>query len=475
MNTVIDGRRAEEKAFDLAILGGGPGGYVAAIRAAQLGMKTALIEKDKIGGVCMNWGCIPTKYLLSQTKLIKDIAGNRNLEGEMPRLNWGKVQAEKAGIVSRLVKGIEFLLDKNGVQVIRGEGRPVEGRILVNSPDGGSVITAAKTILALGSLPSELPFLKSDGERILTSRQALDLEKIPASLIIIGAGAIGLEMATIFKRLGSEVTVLEMMPGILPGSDKEMASRLERVLKKQKIRVQTQMKLEESRLGEEGVHLSGVSLKTQKNFEYQAECVLLAVGRKPNSEILRENLPELRMDRAGFVIADECLQTSIPGLYAIGDLIGGKLLAHKASHEGLIAAEHAAGRKAAMEYHAVPAAVFTDPEFATVGLTQEEAEEKGLEIKVGTFMLQASGRALTMGETDGMVKILADGSGRIVGGHILSPHAGDMIPELSLAVNRGLSVEDLTTTIHIHPTLSECLSEAALSVDDRAIHKLNNL
>jgi dihydrolipoamide dehydrogenase len=470
-----DNKSGSKSVYDLAVVGGGPGGYVAAIRAAQLGKKTALIEKDEIGGVCMNWGCIPTKYLLNQTKLIKDVAGNKNLEGEPPCLNWEKVQLEKARIVSRLVKGIEFLLEKNGVDVIRGEGRPVGEKILIRSPEADLEISASKTILAMGSRPAALPFLKPDGLRVLTSRQALDLGRIPASLIIIGAGAIGLEMATIFSRMGSEVRVLEMMPSILPGSDGEMAARLERVLKKQKIRVLTDMRLEESRVSNEGVLLRGVSLKTDKPFEYQSECVLLAVGRKPNSESLREDLPGLRMDRAGFVSVDASLRTSMSGFYAIGDLTGGKLLAHKASHEGVTAAEHAAGQKTSMDYHAVPAAVFTDPEFATVGLTQEEAEKEGREIKVGTFMLQASGRAVTMGETDGSVKILADSSDRIVGAHILAPHAGDMIPELSLAVNRGLSLNDLITTIYIHPTLSECLGEAALSADNRALHKLNNL
>ena len=469
-----DKKNRSKNTYDLAVIGGGPGGYVAAIRAAQLGKKTALIERDQIGGVCMNWGCIPTKYLLSQTKLIKDIAGNKNLDGDPPRLNWEKVQQEKARIVSRLVKGIEFLLEKSGVEVIRGEGRPVGEKILIRSPESEMEISADKTILALGSRPAALPFLKPDGQHVLTSRQALDLKQVPDSLIIIGAGAIGLEMATIFRRMGSEVSVLEMMPSILPGSDAEMAVRLERVLKKQKIRVLTNMRLEESRINSKGVLLSGVSLKTDKPFEYQSECVLLAVGRKPNSESLREDMPGLRLDRAGFVSVDSSLQTSRSGLYAIGDLTGGKLLAHKASHEGLTAAEHASGQKVSMEYHAMPAAVFTDPEFATVGLTQEEAEKAGKAIKVGTFMLQASGRAVTMGETDGMVKILADSSGRIVGAHILAPHAGDMIPELSLAVNRGLSLSDVISTVHIHPTLSECLGEAALSADNRALHKLNN-
>jgi dihydrolipoamide dehydrogenase len=471
----MSSKDAVEQTYDLAIIGGGPGGYVAALRAAQLGRKTVLIERDRIGGVCMNWGCIPTKYLLSQTKLVKDMAANKNLEGEPPRLDWERVQTQKEELVGRLVKGTEFLLEKNGIDVFRGEAVPLKEGIRVKTPEGDRDISAAKTILATGSRPATLPFLEPDGRRILTSRQALDLRRIPSSLIIIGAGAIGLEMATIFKRMGSEVTVLEMMPTVLPGSDGEMAARLERVLKKQRIRILTHMRLEESRIQDGEIRLSGLCLKNQKPFEYGSECVLLAVGRKPNSEGLRDHLSGLRMDRAGFVSVDASLRTSIPGLYAIGDLTGGKLLAHKASHEGIAAAEHAAGLEGAMAYHAVPAAVFTDPEFATVGLTQEEAQREGKEIKTGTFMLQASGRAVTMGETDGMVKVLADAGGRIIGAHILAPHAADMIPELSLAVSRRLSLEDVAETIHIHPTLSECLGEAALSAENRALHKLNSL
>ena len=470
---IKDSGSCNGKVFDLAVIGGGPGGYVAAIRAAQLGLRTALIEKENIGGVCMNWGCIPTKYLLSQTKLIRDITCNGNLEGPSPRLNWEKVQAEKQSIVGRLVKGIEFLLQRNSVFVYRGEARLPSGDIIILAEGENQKISSAATILATGSRPAELPFLKADGEQVLTSRQALSLRKIPSSLIIIGAGAIGLEMATIFKRMGSEVMILEMMPNVLPGSDREMALRLERVLKKQKIRVLTGMQIEKKCEDNSGIELSGTCLKTGEAFRHNAEKAILAVGRIPCSKFLKDDLPGIKMDRAGFISVDSSMKTSIPGFYAIGDLAGGKLLAHKASHEGVVAAESTSGLDARMEYHAVPAAVFTDPEFASVGMSQEEAEREGTEVKTGVFMLQASGRAVTMGETDGMVKIIADKDERLLGAHILAPHAGDMISELSLAVNKNLHLEDIISTMHIHPTLSECLMEAALAARKQSIHALN--
>ena len=460
--------------YDLAVIGGGPGGYVAAIRAAQLGLKTVLAEKESVGGVCMNWGCIPTKFLLSQTKTAKDASGNKNLEGAVPGLNWEKVQEEKDRIVSRLVKGTQFLLERNGVEVLSGEACLEKGGISFEDQGERRFIAADKTILATGSKPANLPFLQADGERVLSSRQALSLRKVPVSIIIIGAGAIGLEMATIFNRMGSEVKVLEMMDTVLPGSDREMAARLERVLKKQKTAVFTRMRIDESRFTESGVELSGLSLKTEKPFRFEAEVALLAVGRAPNSPPLGKDLPQLNINRAGFVCVDEFMQTSIPGAYAIGDLVGGQLLAHKASHEGIVAAEHAAGLGSRMEYHAVPAAVFTDPEYASVGISQEQAESEGRTIKTGTFSLQACGRAVTMGETDGLVKLIADKRDRIIGAHILAPHAGDLIPELTLAVNKGLRLEDVYSTMHIHPTLSESMAEAAMEAQGRAIHMINS-
>jgi len=330
---------------DLVIIGGGPGGYVAALRASQLRKKVTVIEEDRIGGTCMNYGCIPTKFLLSETKLWRDFRKNPRIEevGENARLNWKGVQQEKRAVVDRLVRGIEFLLERNGIEVLKGRGELKSERTIVFRGEGGETsLEAERIILATGGRSSELPALRPDGQAVITHLEALELEDIPRSLLVVGAGAIGLEIGTVFSRLGTEVTILEIMPTILPGMDRQMAVRLERMLKKQGLEIFTEMRLEESRRETGAVRLSGTCLKTQKPFDFAAEKVLLAAGRRPNSEFLGDGFGTL-LDRSGFVKVNAKLETSVPGISAIGDLIGGKLLAHKASHEGVIAAENAAG------------------------------------------------------------------------------------------------------------------------------------
>jgi dihydrolipoamide dehydrogenase len=460
---------------DLVIIGGGPGGYVAALRAAQLRKRVTLIEEDRIGGTCMNYGCIPTKFLISQTKLWSDLKSNPRIEGvgEGVRLNWKSVQQEKRAVVDRLVRGIEFLLERNGVEVLKGRGELRSERAVVFRGDGGEkALEAQRVILATGGRTSELPVLKPAGQELITHLEALELEDIPRSILIVGAGAVGLEMGTIFARLGTEVTILEIMPTILPGMDRQVAVRLERMLKKQGLKVFTEMRLEESRRETGGVRLGGTCLKTQKPFDFIAEKVLLAAGRRPNSEFLGVGFGNL-LDRSGFVKVNDKLETSASGIYAIGDLIGGKLLAHKASHEGAIAAENAAGGSSAMSYNALPMAVFTEPEFAAVGLTEEEAKAAGGQIQIGIFSLQASGRALTLESPEGMVKLIASADDRLIGAHILAPFASELIPEITLAVRKGMTVQDVSSTIHIHPTVSESLAEAALKAKGIALHALN--
>jgi dihydrolipoamide dehydrogenase len=460
---------------EIVIIGGGPGGYVAALRAAQLKKKVTLVEEDRIGGTCMNYGCIPTKFLLHQTQTFNELKRSPRIEGisETAHLNWNRVQEEKRNVVGRLVNGTEFLLERNGVEVLRGRAALKADRVVViRMADGEKTLEPQKIILAMGSRSSELPFLKINGKEVITHREALDLEAVPKTMVVVGAGAIGLEIGVIFARVGTEVTVLEIMPAILPGMDKQMAVRLERMLKKQGLKIFTGMQIDEVVLGSGLVRVKGVNIKTRSGFEHAAEKVLMAAGRRPNSEILAEDYGPL-LDRFGFVHVNPRLETQAPGIYAVGDLIGGKLLAHKAEHEGIIAAENAAGVGREMDYRALPMAVFTEPEFASVGLTEEEAKAQGIKARTGFFSLQANGRAVTMERPEGVVKLVVSPEDKVIGGHILSPHASELIAEITLAVKHGLTVKDVASTIHVHPTLSEAVMEAALKADGMAIHALN--
>jgi len=473
---IIDKEKPMMEKYNIAVVGGGPGGYVAALRGAQLEKSVVLIEREKVGGTCMNWGCIPTKYLLQQTKIYKDAKDNSNIDGPRDSLscNWPGLQKEKEEIVQKLVSGIEFLLKKNGVTILSGEASlRNENEIRIHTEEGESQVTAEKVILATGSRPKELPFLPFNGTEVIDSKQALSLETIPKKLLIIGAGAIGLELGTIFLRMGSEVVVLEIMPTVLPGIDVQMARRLQRILKKQGMEIYTEMKIEDCDVRNGNVALRGTSLKNNSPFVYEGEMVLCATGRTPNSEFFAGANSSLVMDASGFVKVNDYLETEISGVYAIGDLIGGKLLAHKASHEGIFAVENALGSQNVLDAMTVPSAIFTDPEFSCVGLTEAEARAQGMNPQVGHFSLQASGRAMTMGKLDGSVKVVADPEDRIIGAQILSPSASELIPELTLAIKKGLSLKDIASSIHIHPTLSEAIMESAMNAHGEAIHILN--
>ena len=460
---------------DIVIVGGGPGGYLAAMRGAQLKKRITLVEADRIGGTCINYGCIPTKYLLHQTKILKEVAGTKTLEGPVGevRLNWPKVQQGRQTVVDQLVKGLVFLLEKGKVEIVKGTARLAADRtVVVRTAEGERTLAADKIIVATGSRAASLPFLKPDGRTVITSTEALTLPEIPKSLLVIGAGAVGLEMGVVYRRLGTDVTVLEILPQILPGSDKESVTRLERALKKQGLKIMTEMRIEAAEVADGEVTLRGVGLKTNAPFEYKAEKVLLSAGRKPNTADLFAGEPFLETDR-GFIKVNPALETNVPGIYAIGDVIGGKLLAHKAYHDAIVAVENASGMSRTVDYAALPAAVFTEPEFATVGLTQEEAVAKGITVKSGVFPLQASGRAMTMEATDGLIKVLADESDKVIGAHVVAPGASEMMPVLTMAVARGLTLKELDRIIYIHPSLSEAIGEAALKANSEALHILN--
>jgi dihydrolipoamide dehydrogenase len=461
---------------DFVIIGGGPGGYLAAMRAAQLHKTVTLIDRDRVGGTCINYGCIPTKYLLHQTKILKEVAGTRTLEGPVGeiRLNWKNVQEGRQGVVDRLVNGIVFLLEKGKVEIVKASARLRPDRtVAITSAAGERVLEAGKVIVATGSRAADLPFLKADGRTVITSTEALELAEVPKSLLVIGAGAVGLEMGSIYRRLGTDVTVLEILPQALPGTDRESVTRLERVFKKQGLKVFTEMRIDEAAVSGDGVTLKGLCVKTDTRFEYHGEKVLLSAGRKPNTADLFEGEPFLEMDR-GFIKVGPTLETNVPGVYAIGDVIGGKLLAHKAYSDALVAVDNASGLpRRTVDYKALPMAVFTEPEFASVGLTQEEALAEGIKVQAGVFPLQASGRALTMDATDGMIKVLADESDRVIGAHIVAPAASEMIPVLTMAVAKGMTLEELDSIIYIHPSLSEAIGEAALKAKNKALHILN--
>ena len=458
--------------FDLAIIGGGPGGYVAALRGAQLKQKVVLFEKDRVGGTCMNRGCIPAKFLLHQTKVFKETKENTFLDGPVDALtcNWGRIQEQRKKIVERFARGIEFLLEKNGVQLVRGSAKVLNERKI--EVQGEGVYEADRIILATGSKPAALPFLQPDGDKIITSKEGLELTAIPDDLVIVGAGAIGLEMGAIYRRLGSRVTILEIMPDILPGSDRDMAKRLERILTSQGLNIFTQMELRKISKEKDIIALESFSLKDKTNRTFHAHKVLLAVGRIPNSEEFLE-LGNSFVDERGFIKVNNYLETEIQGIYAVGDLIGGQLLAHKALHEGVWAAENACGWKKAARYHALPMAVYTEPEFASVGLSEQQATTMGFPIQTGVFSFQANGRALTMGKPEGLVKIIADEQDIILGAHILGPSASEILAELTLCVERGMKLQDVSSAFHIHPTLSESVLEAALHAKGQALHILN--
>ncbi len=448
---------------DLVVLGGGPGGYSAALRASQLGMKVALVERKRVGGVCLNEGCIPTKALLHSAHAARLLREGKKLgvevEGET-KINWERVQEHVKGAVEKLVGGVEYLLQKSGVEVITGEGKlRGDGKIEV----AGEVIDSRWVILATGSRPAELKNLPFGG-RVLTSSRLMFAEKPPASLVVIGAGAIGLELATAFSSFGTEVKVVEALSTPLGGMDRDMAALLLRALKERGIQIFTSSFVE---TGEQGQY--GIKLRLRDGRELEGELALVAVGRSPNSEIFQGLL---EVDQRGFLRISGNFQTSVEGVFAIGDLAGPPLLAHKAHHQGVLLVEELAGLSPG-KMGPIPMAVFTEPEFASVGMSEEEARQRGIKYRKARFPMGANGRAVSVGEENGAVKILADEDGRLLGVQILGPGASEIIAEASLALGEGLKASELAEAVHVHPTVSEALMEAAMALEKKAIHIIN--
>ncbi len=455
----------------IAVLGAGPGGYVAAIKAAQLGASVTVIEDTEVGGTCLNRGCIPTKALVASAEVL-DKAKNIHdfgieLNGDViPNIQ--KILERKNKIVNIQVKGIRGLFKSWGIKILDGKGVIVSAnKIRVALKDGGAEeVETDKIIIATGSRPAQLPIFPFDGEKILSSDDALNLNNIPRSLLIIGAGVIGCEFAFIYREFGSEVTMVEMMPGAVSTEDEEISAILEKELKKRKIKLAANIKVEKIEIKENSVL---AFLSDGKTIE--AEKVLVSIGRAINSkDIGLENIG-VKTGQRGEIITNDRMETNVKGVYAVGDVTGGIMLAHMASKEGMIAAENALGGDAVINRSVVPAAIFTSPEIASVGLREKQALDKGYRIKIGRFQFRALGKAHAMGEISGLIKIIADWQNdKILGAHIIGPHASDLIHEIALAVNKGLTVKDIADTIHAHPTLSEGIMEAAEDVHDSAIH-----
>jgi dihydrolipoamide dehydrogenase len=456
---------------EVAVIGSGPGGYVAAIRLGQLGKETILIEKENLGGVCVNIGCIPSKALIRTAKLKQRIetAKQIGLEVSNVSVDFAKVQAWKQRVVDRLVSGIDYLLKGNNVKVIKGTGSfrgPHE--LEITTTTGIEVVEARNVIVATGSRYFDLPTFKFNGTTIISSTEALSLQQVPKTLAVIGGGVSGLEIGTMYTQLGCKVTIIEMLDQLLPGTDIDLVRIVERSLRKLGIEYHVKSKANEYRDGK-----LYATLEDGKERAFEAEKVLVTVGRRPNTDGIGLEKAGVHADPHGFIQVNKKMQTNVPGVYAIGDVVGLPMLAHKASKEGIVAAEVIAGLNSEADFHAIPGVIFTDPEIATVGLTESQAKENGYDTIVGKFPFTALGRAVLAGETEGFTKIVADKSSNLVlGVHIVGSEASDLISEAALAIEIGATLEDIGFTIHPHPTLPEGIMEAAEAAKRKAIHIL---
>ncbi len=462
--------------FDLVVIGGGPGGYVCAIRASQLGLKTACIEsRGALGGTCLNVGCIPSKSLLNLSenfhKAKKDF-NQQGIEIEGIKLNIEKMMSNKNKSIQVLTKGVEFLFKKNKVTYIKGKGVLFsKNDVVVYENNKKTSYKAKNIVIATGSTVTSLPGIKIDEKNIISSTGALSLSKVPKKLAVIGGGYIGLEMGSVWSRLGSEVTVIEYLDFITPGMDREISNEFKKILIKQGIKFKMGSKVNSIKnIGEE-VIIDYTDVKNSNNETLEFDKVLVSVGRKPYTEGLNLTKVGVKKDDKGRIEVNEKLQTSIENIYAIGDVIKGPMLAHKAEEEGIAVAEILSGQAGHVNYDVIPGVIYTSPEVATVGKTEEQLKEEKKSYKVGKFPFLANSRAKVNNETDGFVKILADSkTDKVLGVHIIGPHCGDMIAEMALAMEFGASAEDIARTCHAHPTHTEAIKEAALAVDKRPIH-----
>ncbi|MBS4537636.1 dihydrolipoyl dehydrogenase [Clostridium sp. D2Q-11] len=467
--------KKEEVDRDITIIGAGPGGYVAAIQAAKMGAKVAIIEKERVGGTCLNWGCIPTKAFVTSAKTYKDIrkAENFGLYAENVSANMKKIVERKNGIVKELTNGIEYLMENNNISLYKGKGEIVDNNtIFVKEGNKEVTINTENIILATGSKVSRIPIPGIDSSNILTSKEILDLEEIPKKLIIVGGGVIGMEFAFLFNNFGVDVTVVEYANSILDSLDKDIKEEISDIAKEEGIKIYSSSRVEEIMDTEDNQSIV-VFKKEEKKHYITGDTILLSVGRHPNiGGVDLEKYGIQRNDNKRGIKVNEKMQTSIPNIYAIGDVTDKIQLAHVASHQGIVAVENILGKDIKMDYNTIPSAIFTDPEIAVVGLSEKEAQNKGIEVIIGKFPFGANGKALTLGEAKGFVKIIKEKeSDKIIGGAIIGPHATDLIHEIAVAIKNNLRDIDLINTIHAHPTTAESIHEAILaSTKNGSIH-----
>ena len=461
--------------FQAVVIGGGPGGYVCAIRLAQLGLKTACIDsRGTLGGTCLNIGCIPSKSLLNLSEKFHEAKNFSNLGIEVSdvKLNLEKMMQNKEKAVSVLTKGVEFLFKKNKITYFKGVGsfKSTNKISILDSKKVENIIETEKTIISTGSEPLALPKVDFDEKKIVSSTGALSLKTVPKKMLVVGGGYIGLEMGSVWSRLGTEVHVVEFLDHITPGMDKEISKEFLKILQKQGIKFHLEVKVENIRKKTKGVVVT-TSNKEGKKLDFKCDVVLIAVGRKPNTKNLNLEKIGINLDSKKRIKVDKKYQTNIKNIFAIGDVIEGPMLAHKAEEEGISVAETIAGQAGHVNYNVIPGVVYTTPEVATVGKTEEQLKENQIAYKVGKFSFMANSRAKAINEAEGFVKILADSkTDKVLGVHMIGPHAGEMIAEMSLAMEFGASSEDIARTCHAHPTFSEAIKEAALAVDKRTIH-----
>jgi len=456
---------------EVVVIGAGPGGYVAAIRLAQLNKKVVLVDKDKLGGICLNYGCIPSKAMIYASEFLDKIkkSDKMGINVDNVTMDFAKMQEWKDKIISKLINGIDFLCKQNKIEVVKGtaffEG---SNKLKITNDKNSSYVDFENAIIATGSKPVEMPNFRFDGEKIISSKEALELEEIPKSLVVIGAGYIGLELGTVYAKLGSKVHIIEMEEQILPGFDKSIVNVLQKNLEKINVEIYNNSKAE--KIENNKVFINS---KEKGKISLDADKILVAVGRYPNTKDLGFGNTKVKLDKKGFVEVDNNLKTNDKNIYAIGDVSTGPMLAHKASRQGKFVAEIIAGNKDSYE-NIVPSVIFTDPEIATVGLDEQAAKDKGMNVKIGKFPFGVSSRAMTRNETDGFVKVIADKkNNKILGVQIIGSEASNLISEAALAIKMNATLEDIALTIHPHPTLSESLMEAAEATMGKAIHIFN--
>ena len=461
--------------YKLVVIGAGPGGYVAAIRAAQLGLKTAIVEKEYMGGVCLNWGCIPSKTLLYVTELKRTVeaAARIGFSAEKISIDLDKLRKHKDDTVKRLTGGVRLLLEKASVKIVDGNASFVSDKEVEIIKDGAKTrIESEYFIIATGTTPIELPMLKQDGKAIIGAREAINIPAIPGNMLVVGAGPIGVEMATVYHTLGAKVTIIEMLSSVLPMLDVDISSASERALKKHGMEIYLSSKVTSSTTSGGKVGVVAETPDGSKNFTFDA--VLVAAGMRPNTRELALEKVGVKIDSKGFVAVDKWMRTSVSNIYAIGDVVGGLLLAHKASHEGIAAVDSIVGASTGADWKAVPYAVFTDPEAAGIGFTEKEAVDSGRKIKVGKFPYRALGKGIATLATEGFAKVIADAeTDEVLGVHLFGPHSGDIVYTATALMEFDATSEDLGHIMAVHPTISEALMEAGLNVNKRAIHIVN--